>query len=95
MEQKRELVVQFQKEGGSAWDFSQKEQLTYSAFLKWIKQVPSEPGAWLPVRVRESSATLTGPVMELHLACGRKLHLLPGFDAQAVRQLIRLVEQAC
>ena len=94
-EQKRLLVDQFQKEGGSACDFSRREQLTYSAFLKWIKQASPEPGALLPVRVRESSATLRGSVMELHLACGRKLHLLPGFDPEAVGQLIRLLEQAC
>ena len=95
MEQKRLLVDRFQKEGGSACDFSRREQLTYSAFLKWIKQVSPEPGALLPVQVRESSAALRGSVMELHLASGHRLLLLPGFDPEAVRQLIRLLEQVC
>ena len=94
-EQKRLLVDQFQKEGGSACDFSRREHLTYSAFLKWIKQVSPEPGALLRVRVRESSVTPAGSVMELHLAYGRKLRLRPGFDPEAVRQLVRLLEQAC
>lgn len=87
------LVVQFQEEGGNAADFSRKEGLTYSAFLKWIKEVSPEPGALLPVRLCESSATLPGSRMEVHLGNGRKVHLVPGFDAESVAQLIQLLEE--
>ena len=94
-EQKRLLVLQFQKEGGNAADFSRKEGLTYSAFLKWIKQVAPEPGALLPVRLCESSPTLPGSRMEVHLGNGRKVHLVPGFDAESVAQLVRVLERPC
>ena len=94
-EQKRLLVLQFQKEGGKAADFSRKEGLTYSAFLKWIKQVSPEPGALLPVRLSQSCAALPRSVMEVHLENGRSIHLRPGFDAELVAQLVRVLEQAC
>jgi len=89
------LVLQFQKESGNAADFSRKEGLTYSAFLRWIKQVPSEPGALLPVRLSQSSAASARSVMEVHLENGRRVHLVPGFDTESVAQLVRLLEQVC
>ena len=89
------LVLEFQREGGNAADFSRKERLTYSAFLKWIKQVSAEAGALLPVRLCESSPRLPGSVMEVHLGNGRSIHLRAGFDAESVEQLVRLLERVC
>jgi hypothetical protein len=93
--QKRALVLRFGKEGGIARDFSRTEGLTYSAFLKWIKQFSSEPGAFLPVRLCERPPVPGGAVMEVHLGNGRRIHIMAGFDTEAVAQLVRLLEQPC
>lgn len=95
VEQKRALVLRFEREGGIALDFSRKEGLTYSAFLKWTKAFSSESGALLPVELCERPAARESAGMEVHLGNGRSIHLAPGFDAEAVAELVRLLEQSC
>jgi hypothetical protein len=88
-------VKRYRAEGTTALEFARKYQLTYSAFLKWTKKFPSEPGALLPVRVIRPPSPAASAAMEVHLSNGRRVQLTPGFDPTAVRQLITLLEEPC
>lgn len=78
--------------------FAHEQGLCPQRLRAWRGRLGEVP-ALLPVRVVDrgaSASTAVGSVMEVVLATGRRVRLMPDFDDDAVGRLVRVLEEgAC
>jgi hypothetical protein len=102
----RTIFAQWQQSGLSGREFCAARRLKEASFYGWRRelarrdqQAPTPPQphsrpAFLQLHVDADSPTF--PALEVVLAHGRRLLVRPGFDADLLRQLLRVLEEpAC
>lgn len=94
----RQWLKQWQHSGLSVRAFCAQHHLPEHRFYAWRRLLRDRTVPFLPVRVlaepeRESQPS-AGPPLEVVLANGRRLHVAAGFDADALRRLLAVLEEA-
>jgi transposase-like protein len=103
-----ELIRRWQRSQTTVRDFCERHQVTEASFFSWRRilrkrglldePTPAKTSAESPAFVKLSMAVVepTASPIELVLSHRRVLRLRPGFDAEMLLQLVRLLEEpAC
>jgi hypothetical protein len=96
----RHLIDQWQSSGLSVRAFCLRQRLAIPSFYAWRRTLRQRDGSacpvtppvtFLPVHVRHDDCDAPPP-LELVLANGRRLRIPPGFDPNALRALLAVLE---
>ena len=102
----RRLLRQWQQSGLSGRDFCVEQRLSQPSFYAWRREIarrdqqrqatpafaaPTPAPAFVKLSVTASSTPT--PAIEVIVAERRVLRVRPGFDAELLRQLVRLLEE--
>jgi transposase len=82
--------------GLSVRAFCARHGLTEPSFYAWrrvLQQRAAEPTAFLPVQVVADPLPAPASVLEVVLAQGRTVRVVPGFDPATLRELVRVLEE--
>lgn len=93
----RERVEAFERSNLSLRDFSASIGVAHSSmriWRRWLAKNPPQLPALIEVKVAAQTSSPPDPTMVVELQAGRRLHLLPGFHAPSVQQLVALLESA-
>lgn len=95
-QQWRRWLQQWQNSGLSVRAFCQRYHLTVPSFYSWRRELHQRDAAaaFVAVRVVPDEPALSGGSVEVLLAGGRRLRVLPGFDPATLRQLLAVLEEA-
>jgi len=90
----RRLILEQARSGQTIASFCQERGLCRPYFFTWKKRLKrSRPAKFLEVQVvGHTSSPLDDPRVEVRLPNGRILVVKPGFDAEHVRALVRVLE---
>jgi hypothetical protein len=96
----RQLIDQWQRSGLTVRDFCQRQHVPVPSFYAWRRTLRQRDGSacpvappvtFLPVHVRPDDRDAPPP-LELVLANGRRLCIPLGFDPNALRALLTVLE---
>lgn len=93
----QEVISEQQQSGKSATEFCRERDLRVWQFYEWKKrQRDAEAAPFVEIEVKPATnsmpATAIRPAIEVRLKSGRRLVVEPGFDAQHLRSLLRVLE---
>jgi transposase-like protein len=100
-----ELIRRWQRSQSTIGEFCERHQVSEASFFSWRRVLrerglldgptPSRISAAVPVFVKLSTAAIepANSPIELVLSHRRVLRLRPGFDADQLLQLVRLLEE--
>ncbi len=99
----RRLLRQWQRSGQTGRDFCADHGLSEPSFYGWRREIarrdqerrqsPAAQPTPLPAFVPVAVATEAAAPLEVVLAGGRRLRVAAGFDADLLRQLLRVLEE--
>src|SRR6516225_8691449 len=87
----RRWIDEWQASGLSARAFCQRRGLTVASFYAWrrvLRRRAAEKAAFVPVQVVADGVPTQASALEVVLADGRAVRVLPGFDAATLRRLL-------
>ena len=95
----RERVEALERSNLRLREFSASIGVAHSSMRirrRWLAKNPPQLPALIEVKVAAPDETPppSDPTMVVELQAGRRLHLLPGFHAPSVQQLVTLLESA-
>jgi hypothetical protein len=93
----QEVVSEQQQSGKSAATFCRERDLRVWQFYEWKKRLrDAEAAPFVEIEVKPVVNTMPAaavrPAIEVRLKSGRSLVVEPGFDAQHLRSLLRVLE---
>jgi hypothetical protein len=93
----QEVISEQQRSGKSAAAFCRERELRVWQFYEWKKRLhDAEATQFVEIEVKPIVNTLPAaavrPAIEVRLKGGRSLVVEPGFDAQHLRALLRVLE---
>ena len=93
----QEVISEQQQSGKSAAEFCRERDLRVWQFYEWKKRLrDAEATQFVEIEVKPAVNTLLAaavrPAIEVRLKSGRSLVVEPGFDAQHLRALLRVLE---
>ena len=82
--------------------FAESKGIARTVFARWLRKYgrrSSKSTALVPVRIRDSepvqASISDGSGVEVILSAGPTLRVYPGFDADTLTRLIRVLEEPC
>lgn len=96
-QQWRGWLRQWQTSGLSVRDFCDRHDLSQATFYAWrriLRQRDADATPFVAVQVVADTPSAPAPPLEVVLAGGRCLRITPGFDADTLRQLLAVLEEA-
>ena len=91
----RRRIREWRQSGVSVRDYCDLAGVCVPTFYLWRRRVEGPPAvtpAFVPVRL-VAEPPVNGGSLELVLAGGRRVRVLPGFDAKTLRQLLAILEE--
>ena len=91
----RRWIAQWRASGLSVRDFCDRHGLAAPSFYAWrrrLQQHAADPPAVVPVQVVADAPPAQATTLEVVLADGRVVRVVPGFDAATLRQLLTALE---
>jgi len=90
----RQRIQEWRRSGLSVGAYCARAGVSEPTFYAWRRQVePSGPPAFVPVRLVPDEPSASDGRLEIVLADGRRVCVLPGFDAATLRQLLAVLEE--
>jgi len=95
-QQWRRWLRQWQNSGLSVRAFCTRHHLTLPSFYAWRRELQQRDSAapFVAVGVVPEEAPVATGSVEVILADGRRVRVLPGFDPATLRQLLAVLEEA-
>jgi hypothetical protein len=93
----RRLIRLWQNSGLTVRDFCACHQLSQASFYAWRRELQERDAAtttFVPVQVMPDDRPAHATPIELGLADGRWVRVMPGFDPGTLRQLLEVLEEA-
>lgn len=98
-EQRRLILVEFERSGLSASGFARQVGLKYSTFAAWVQRHRrrKQPGRKTPVRLLEAvvASAPPGPAVLVQLPGGARLELREVSQVPLAAALVRALEKSC
>jgi transposase-like protein len=98
-EQRRAILAEFERSGGSAAQFAQRAGLKYSTFAGWLQRYRrrKRPGPKSAVRLLEAvvGPPLLNQGLEVQLPGGARLEIREASHVALVAALVRALEKPC
>ena len=93
----RDLIGRQQRSGQSIREFCDSEGVSQPSFFSWRKRLRLHCGQagsrFLPVQIEMPRSLTSGGRIEIVLDGGQRVRVEPGFDAQALRDVLAVLEQ--
>jgi transposase len=92
----RRWIGEWQTSGLSGRAFCDRRGLTVASFYAWrrvLERRVAEQAAFVPVQVVADAVPAQASALEVVLADGRAVRVLPGFDAATLRRLLVVLQE--
>jgi len=94
---RRHLIGRQQQSGLSICAFCDAEGVSQPSFFSWRKRLRSQQRQtkpqFVPVEIAMPDALTSAGHIEIVLAGGRRVRVAPGFDEQALKSVLAILEQ--
>jgi len=92
-----DLIGRQQRSGQSIREFCDAEGVSQPSFFSWRKRLRAQNGQpqsrFLPVQIEMPRSLTSGGRIEIQLTDGITVRVEPGFDAQALRDVLAVLER--
>jgi len=93
----RDLIQRQQQSGQSIREFCDSEGVSQPSFFSWRKRLRAQNGQpqsrFLPVQIEMPGSLTSAGRIEIVLDGGKQVRVEPGFDRQALRDVLAVLEQ--
>ena len=94
----RDLIGRQQQSGQSIREFCDSQGVSQPSFFSWRKRLRLQNGQpesrFLPVQIEMPDSLTSGGRIEIVLDSGKRVRVEPGFDREALRDVLTVLEQS-